>query len=274
MNIRRAILGILTLCALVVGAIGGQSAAAATKGTTGFTCVKGAGTLKGEHCLTTGSASATFGHVAILENTSTEGITTNANTAAETTAAAPAILKVTIAGTPLELKATGASGTGVGENKKAASGEHYGAGTGFTTYTGVTVVKPAEKGCDVYEDNAGVEGTKGTIKTNELKGTTEGQGDFGKLEPASGTTFAAFFLTCTNPEIPEALKGTWTVTGSVKCPITGATVVCNHEEVTTQNTLKAKGSKAGVSVSTTASARVKGSGEAFKPLSGTTVETP
>jgi hypothetical protein len=261
------------LCALVFSAFAAQGAAAATKGTTAFTCKSGAGTLRGEHCLTTGSASATFGHVAIAENTATELSGTNAKTASETTAAAASILKVTIAGTPLELEATGVSGTGSASNQKAASGEHFVSGTGTIHYTGVKVLKPAGKGCEVFADNSGVEGTKETVQTEPLKATTEGQGDFLKFEPASGTIFATFFVTCTNPEVPEALKGTYTVTGSLKCPTTGATTICSHEEITTQNTLKTKGSKAGLAGALTISGRSGGAG-AFTPLSNTTVETP
>jgi hypothetical protein len=276
MNGRRAIVGLCMLCALVFSAFAAQGAAAATKGTTAFTCIQDPfGTLIGAHCLTTGSGEK-YSHVAIAENTTTELKGTNANTASGTTAAAPSILKVTIAGTPLELQATTVTGTGSATNKKAASGEHFVSGTGEIVYTGVTVLKPEGKGCDVYEDNAGVEGTKGTVKTVKLKATTEGQGDFLKFEPNEGTTFANFFITCTNPEVPEVLKGTWTVTGSLKCPVTGATTVCGHEEITTQNTLKAKGSKAGLSGALTISGRdpLTDPATQFRPLSNTTVETP
>jgi hypothetical protein len=271
MKRRGAIVALCMLCALVFSAFAAQGAAAATKGTTAFTCVNEKGTLRGEHCLTTGTASATFGHVAIAENTTTIASATNAKTASATFSADPTILKVTVAGTPLEVQATGVEGSGSITNRKSASGEHYVAVTGSLTYSGVTVLKPAGQGCDVYEHAEGPlikEGTKGVVKTQNLKMTTEGQGDFLKIEPEFGTTYANFFVTCTGAGVPEALKGTWTVTGSLKCPLTGPTVVCNHEEVTTQNTLKAKGSKAGLQGSLTLSAG------AFTPLSFTTVETP
>jgi hypothetical protein len=280
MNGRRAIVGLCMLCALVFSAFAAQGAAAATKGTTAFTCVKEKGTLRGEHCLTTGSASPTFGHVAIAENTTTELSATNAKTASETTAAAPKIFKFTLAGVPLELQATGVSATGSATNKKAASGEHYFSGTGTITYTGVTVLKPAGQGCKVTTDEefpvgSGIfrEGAEGVVHTKELKFTTEGQEDFLKFEPASGTVFATFWVTCTGEGVPEALKGTYTVTGSVKCPTVGATIVCTHEATTALNTLKVKGLKAGLEGSLTVSGRSGGAG-AFTPLSNTTVETP
>jgi hypothetical protein len=274
MKRRGAIVGLCMLCALVFSAFAAQGAEA-TLGTTAFTCVSGVGTLRGEHCLTTGTASATFGHVAIAENTTTEVTGTNAKTAAETTTAAPAILKVTIAGTPVELSASSVSATGSMENRKNASGEHFVSGTGTLVFTGVTVTKPST--CSVYTDDTSsgtpVEGAVGTVDTKPLKATTEGQGDFVKVEPASGTTLATFWITCTG-EVPAALQGTWTVAGSLKCPATGATIICSHGEVTTQNTLKANGQKAGYTGSLTLSGRVKNSGGSFRPLSPTTIETP
>jgi hypothetical protein len=270
---RRAIVGVCMLCALVFSAFAAQSASAASKGTTAFTCVKGQGTLKGEHCLTTGNAAEEYGHVEIAENAPTEIIGTNGKTSGETSAAGLTRLKETIGGVELELTATGVSGTGTMENKKdGTTGEHYAEGSGTIVYSGVEVAKPAGKGCKVFTDNAGVAGTEGIVDTNALKATTKGQGDFLKFEPGSGTTFATFFVSGCSPSVP-AIEGTWEITGSLKCPVTGATTVCSHSEITTQNTLKGKGNKAGLEGALTISGRTGGSG-AYTPLSATTVETP
>ena len=41
-------------------------------------------------------------------------------------------------------------------------------------------------------------GAEGTIKTEPLTGTSKGQGDSGRLTPASGTVFARFWITGCN----------------------------------------------------------------------------
>lgn len=267
--------GLCMLSALLVGAFAAQSASAVTKGTTAFTCVTdAAGTFKGDHCLTTGSASPSK-HVAIAEETTTKTTTTNANTASETTASEPGILKITIAGTPLEMVASVTVGEGSLTNKKAASGEHYIHATGTLTATNVEVTKPEGKECRVFTDNNSVKGEEGVIHTVPLTATTEGQGDSLKIQPNEGTTFGTFFIECNN-EVPEAIQGTYTVTGSLKCPINGATILCNHTEMTTQNTLKVKGAKAGIEGALTLKGRHPGLDPegTYNPITATTVETP
>ena len=149
--------------------------------------------------------------------------------------------------------------------------EHYAFGETATTYTGVTVAKPG--GCKVYTDN-GSKGEEGVIHTEKLRATTRLQNDSGKLEPGaeSGGVFARFLLEgCIN----SGLNGTYTVTGSVKCPTEGATIKCSHLETTSQNTLKLNGAiKAGVSVTTTPKAKNPAiEGDSYKAISPTTVET-
>jgi hypothetical protein len=134
------------------------------------------------------------------------------------------------------------------------------------------VTKPAGKGCKVTtDDHSGTpkEGAETVVDTEQLRVTTEGQGDFLKIEPATGTNLATFWITCSTPKVP-ALEGTWSITGSLKCPVEGATVVCDHNEITAQNTLKAKGAKAGYSGKLTISGKAKGE-STFFPLSATTV---
>ena len=176
-----------------------------------------------------------------------------------------AFLKSTIAGIAVEIQASGTVGEATGMNIKAANGEHFIEGTGTTTYSGVTVTAPAGKGCVV-------EG--GKIVTNKLAGTSAGQGMAGVLVPAIGETFAEFVIAgCGPTEALKALNGIYKVTGSVKCGGDGATVLCSEAAITEQNTLKLRGQKAGIQVTTTATGRADGS-EAFAPLAVTTVETP
>jgi hypothetical protein len=290
MNGRRAIVGLCMLCALVFSAFAAQSASAASNGTTAFTCVKGKGTLKGEHCLTTGSAPAEYGHVAVVEETTTELEISSAKTAEETKAAGTTVFKEILGGAELELKSSNVTGTQIEtevEGKKVldtswltnkkdpVTGEHYIEGTALYHYAGVVVAKPAGKNCKVFTDNEATKekGAEGIVDVH-LKFTTKEQGDFIKFEPATGTAFATFFVEC-NPKLGEPLEGTWTITGSVKCPPTGATIICSHTETTTQNTLKGKGFKAGIEGPVTISGRDPTLKETtYTPLSTTTVATP
>jgi hypothetical protein len=261
------------LLSLALVAVAADTAAGATLGTTAFTCRNvggGSQAFKDPHCKEN-TGSGNFAHISIAEGTTTEVKVTNETTNGETV---PAKLRETIAGVEMELQATGVLDEGWTENRKnAGTGEHFIFGEGTTTYTGVEVKKPSGKGCKVFKDEAKTKGKEGEVRTNRLKGTSAGQEMFGKLEPAEGTAFATFFLECT-VKVP-AIEGTWEITGSVKCPGSGSTVLCNHEEVTTQNTLKGKGNKIGVEVSTTFSGRDPALGETtYTPLAVTTVETP
>ncbi|HEX6665500.1 MAG TPA: hypothetical protein VF081_02765 [Solirubrobacterales bacterium] len=280
MNGRRAIGRLCMLCALLVSAFAAQSASATIviSGTTAFTCVNGGGAknLRGEHCLTTGSAAQTFGHVAIAENTKTELTGTNAKTANETKEAAIGTLKVTIAGVPLELSATGVSASGSIQNTKTLFGlEHYIDGKGTITFTGVTVKAPAGRGCKVFTD---VEATKtkgeqGVVHTRELTVSTEGRGDHLNLEPVDGglKSLVNFFVECEAGKQIPAIEGTWECLGNVEGVPNGATTGFTHTATTEQNTLKCKGTKSGLEGQLTLSARETGSTGAFTPLSATTI---
>jgi len=260
------------LCALLVSAFAAQSASAIT-GTTAFTCVKDKGTLKGEHCLTTGSASPVYGHVAVAQDTTTEVKTNTEKASNETEECSPARLKATIGGIATEFTTCAVEGEGWMENKLDASGEHYVAAHTTSTFTNVKVAKPAGVGCVANTDNADkTAGAAEIIHTEPLKTTTLGQGDSGKLEPTTGTTFANFHITgCTGAF--AAINGTYPVTGSITCKPDGATIKCDHNEITTQNTLKLKGTiKAGLEISTTVSGRANVT-QSFTPLSPTTVAT-
>lgn len=257
----KAAVGVCVLCAFALSAVVAQSAAGAIKGTTGFTCKEkkeagGAG-FSDAHCKTAVGTGAKFEHVGIPEGVTTEGRVTNTLTGGATE---PAFLHSVQSGVELELKATETVGEALGSNKVNAEGEHFAEGTGKTTYSGVTVVKPAGKGCVVKG---------GEIVTKELRGTSLGQGMEGKLTPASEETFATFTIEgCTI----AALNGVYEVKGSINCSGQGSTVICDRTATTAQKTLKLRGQTAGVSVTTTATGR-KNSTEPFTPLGVTTVET-
>ncbi len=261
----RIAIGLCAICAaLSVSVV--QNAAAATNGTTGFTCkeVKGGpGTVgfKDAHCKETAEGEAVkYEHFAIPINTTTEGIGTN-----ETTGGAKETEKLvsTISGVTVELQAKTVEGSGWGENKIAASGEHYAIGEAVTTLKEVAVTKPAEKGCKVKT---------GEVKTNKIKGTTLGMGMEGKAEPAEGTVFAAFSIEGCSI---AALNGIYEVKGSIKCPSEGSTGICTQAATTAQGTLTMRGQKVGVEGTGTALSRDPALGEiAYTVVSGTTVQTP
>ncbi|HEX6667314.1 MAG TPA: hypothetical protein VF081_12035 [Solirubrobacterales bacterium] len=273
MNARIGIASLCMLCALLSSAFAAQSASAIT-GTTAFTCVQEQGTLRGEHCLATGTAWPAFGHVAIPQNDTTETTTTNAKTGPETTTASGLRLKQTIAGVPLELSATGVSGSGWIENKVVASGEkggeHYAHGKGTLTFTGVEVTQPAGRGCKATTDNAATEGEVGVVHSKELTAITEGQN--WKFLPAEGNVLASFFVTCEEGKQIPTIEGTWSVTGSVKGAPEGATIKFTHTSTTAEATLRTKGVKAGLEGNLTLSARANG-GNLYWPVASTTVTT-
>jgi hypothetical protein len=249
---------------------------AATHGTTGFTCKKkkekgGAGFSRA-HCASADvvSEGAEYEHVAIAENTTTEVKGSNAKTSGETTTSTIVKFKSVVAGSEVELQATGWEGSGSMENRRdAETGEHYVQEEGSLTFTGVTVTKPAGKGCKVL---TGAGGAEGTVDTNQLSVTSKGQGDALKFQPKEGTTFLNFTLSACSV---GALNGTVTVTGSLTGNPDGAVVSFSHSKVTEQGTLKCGSQKAGLEGIVTISSRDPILEETeFTPLSVTTVETP
>lgn len=281
MNGHRSVIGLCMLCALLVSGFAAQSASAVTKGTTAFTCAAGSGAgFSKEHCKPEDAvgSGAKFNHVEIPQDTTTEITGSN-----ETTAGATDVtkLKATINGIVTELQAKVTTGSGWMENKKEGAtdpnpGEHYAVGHGTITYTEASVVAPAGKGCTVWTDiDPETMGEQGVVHTEPLKATTTGQGDSLKFEPTTGNVFTRFYITgCAGSEALVALNGTYTVTGSVTGVPDGATTNFTHTATTAQNTLKLNGSiKSGLEGTLTIKGRAN-SGEAYKPLSVTTVETP
>lgn len=264
----RTIVGLCMLCALAIGAFAAQGAVAATKGTTAFTCKKkneagGAGFSKA-HCKS-GDATASgaaYEHVAFAEGITTELTGSNEKTGSNTESTTPVRLRNAQAGVDYEIEAGRVSGVGSVTNAKdPVTGEHYVHGVAVVSFEEVVVTKPSGKGCTVKG---------GKITSNELKATTKGQGDFLHFEPATGSAMTSYELEGCSV---VALNGVQEVTGSISCPVDGATVTCTHSATTALGTLKERGFKSGIEGTMTLSAREKGAGE-YTPLSVTTVETP
>ncbi|HEX5609269.1 MAG TPA: hypothetical protein VFX45_04155 [Solirubrobacterales bacterium] len=258
---RRAIVGLCMLCALLVSAFAAQGASAV--GTTGYTC-NTTGTAVGTkfsdaHCKTS-NVNGEFRHVEIPKGTTTELTVSN-----ETTEGVKdnTLFKFTIAGSAISFTGTTTSGSGWMTNAEEG-GEMFAHGEGTATYTGIT----ASGGCKVFTDSGAGKGEEGVIHTEPLKGSTKGQGDSVKFEPAAGTVFARFLLEgCTN----TGVNGTYTVTGAIKSTtVNGATVNFTHADTTTQNTLKLNATiKMGLEGTVTFKSRLN-SGQSYTPLSATT----
>jgi hypothetical protein len=260
---RRAIVGLCMLCALMVSAIAAQGASAAEE--TAVTCkepvagdtVVGSGTFAKEHCTAADKAAGgKFQHVEIAENTETELSGTNTKTGTESEAT---FLHSVQSGVEEELKATEVTGTGTMVNKKNAKGEMIAHGEGVITYKGVTVVKPAGKGCTV----AG-----GEVKTNTLTATTEGAAaQTLTFSPGAGAegVFAKFTIEGCSVGV---LNGLYEVKGSVaSTKIDGATTTFERTPTTNQTTLKVRGQNAGLAGLLTIKGRDKNIvGDTFRPL--------
>ena len=289
MNGRRAVIGLCMLCALLVSAIGAQSAVAKEFGTTAYTCKlkspEGGVGFSKEHCrpadaVTTG---AKFEHVEIPVNVQTELIGSNAETNEATNEAEKTFLKSTRAGIDLELEAGGVANEGaatmINKTKVNAKGdtEMYAEGEGKILYTGVKVKKPAGNGCVVWkEEHAGPPVThtgREEIVTKQLMATTEGQPKpteemFLNVTPVTAPTFAVFYVTsCTT----TSLNGTYEVIGTVKGRPDGATTVFAFEDTKKQASLRLGGQIAELQGKITLSARVNTT-QSLKPISPTTSE--
>ncbi|HUB98599.1 MAG TPA: hypothetical protein VMS11_02125 [Solirubrobacterales bacterium] len=275
MNRLRAAIGLCALCVVVCSAFGAQEAGAAPTGTTAFTCAKDLGALRGEHCLSSGSAPAEYGHKEIAEEVTTHATVGNEKTSGETTAAIPFVLKATVATIPIKIEASGlmtTNGAWLENRIDPSTGEHYASGEGQINFTGVTVPEPAN--CKI------VQGEKtGEVETTQLVATTKGQGDLLKIEPVAGaaTAFAEFEISNNGGTCAAAQKVK--LVGSVLVNPNGATVEFTHVEVTTQGKLRfgnAAGPKAGLEgkATITAGAKKFNEGEPTNPIAATTVPTP
>lgn len=225
----RAVLGVSVLCGLIFSTFAAANASAV--GTTAYTCASGTGAgFTDGHCLTAVGSGANFKHVEITEETNISG--TNANTISGTTAGSPEIFFGTVVAVPTQVNCTTASTTGTMKNVTSGA-EMVLLFTLNTNFSGCGVEKPAGKGCKVKE---------GKITTKSLSATTKEQGNFLKFSPTEGTELAS--ITIEGCSV-AGLNNTFPLTGSFKVAPSGATLPSSHEEVTTQNTLKLAGQKAG-----------------------------
>jgi hypothetical protein len=250
---RKSVVALAVLCALAISAFSVASASA----TTAFTCSAAAPTLDklGAHCLTPTGVTKNFGHIGFTGTTEIDG--SNEKTASETTARSTQTLAGTLSGVATELSCgivekkpgTIASMT----NKEEPVGTMIAHGEGTLTYKECVVLKPAGKSCVVKEE---------MVTTELLTAISEGASTLA-FKPKAGTTFAGITIEkCT----VEALNNTFPVTGTLKAKVEGATTTANEAEVTTQNTLKFGGNKAGLGGSLTISGRVKETTGAYTPL--------
>ncbi|MGV1048662.1 MAG: hypothetical protein ACOYD4_09100 [Solirubrobacterales bacterium] len=279
MTQRKAVFLLCMMGALLSGAVAVPGAAAATKGTTVFTCRTkavegGAGFLK-EHCKAADATQvgAKFEHVAVAEGTTTDLKVTDEKTNSETNASTGQKLRTTIAGSAIEIQATGLIGEGGLENLKEPEGAHV--GEHFVHVHELIIrfsnVKEKLLGCEVFGKPAGI---KEVVETNKLTGTTTEQGDAIKFSAEAGKPIAEF-------ELENCVIAPFTVKvfGSIICKPDGATVACNHNEVTAAKTLRIQNAKtgplAGIEAVLTTSGKDTTAGDpVFNPLSVTTVETP
>jgi len=267
---------------MAVGAIGAQSASA---GLSLFTCIKTeTGEFATEHCVASDPGPKEYSHVVFTQN-ETHGKIHNLKTDSTTTGRTNELFKETIAGTNLELESTGnVEALGTVKNE-LVGGEMRGVATtneNGIVFEGVVVKAPAGKGCKVFEDTAKKEkGAEGIVKTKpvtarttvvkDIEGGVEQERHSAIIEPVTAPIFATFFIECEKGKgVPEALEGTWTVEGKLTCPFHGATIICNHETVTTANTLKGKGAKGGLAGKFTITAGRLPETEPTHPLSVTT----
>ena len=260
---RKSIVGLCTLCALMLSVFAAQSASAA--GTTAVTCEKvekGTGDFSDAHCKEAGG-SKEYKHVTFAPNTATQ--VTGSNT---TTGEVRSIwvLKTTIAGLGVVLQAKKVTG-GIAtvENKESAT-EMWAEGSGEKiVFEEVT----ANLGCFF----TGLPGGAGKVETRALRGTTKGQGMSLKYEPEVGNFFAEFELS--GAECPAALKGKYPVFGSVNGVPNGSTTVFSHAEITAAKSLRLKnafeGPTVGLDGSTTTLAKDAGNEKTGEwPLAVTT----
>lgn len=266
MSGRKAIVGLCVLCSLAFVAIAAPNASAL--GTTAFTCKKvtpavGTAGFSDAHCKSAVSSNAEYEHVEIKENTTTEITGTSDRTAA----CEPWILRSVSSGVELELRSKCVHITsGTLHNVKVGE-EHVATGTARLTYTEVEVLKPKEKGCEVFTDE-GVKGAKGMVGTEELTTTTAGQEMAAKSQPPAGKPFASFIVEgCTI----GALNHTYEVTGSIKTTsINGATWEYTEANTTEQGTLKLSGQKAGIEGVLTIKGKHPELDKEYTPISATT----
>jgi hypothetical protein len=220
MTLRRSIMGLTVLCALVFSAF---CAASASAGVTSFTCSEAA-TVKdfaGADCFPS-EPGTKFGHVEWAGTTPIKG------EGKET-----AVLAGSISGVKVKIQCTGSSATGSTTNVAGPPMSNTGKEV-VISYTGCTVSEPAGKGCLVKG---------GAITTNKLA-TVSVESPLGvKFSPESATNFVE--ITVEKCSV-TALNGTFPVAGTITPAAKGA-----HLTTTTSSTGLTFAGNAATLVSTT-----------------------
>lgn len=182
-----------------------------------------------QHCLAPTAADGPgFRHVLVTGKK--EFVGTNANTAAGTSTAEVARLRGVVSGVETEVQCTTVAASGTMENVE----ESFAVKALTLEYSGCTVTKPAGKGCVV---------SGGEVKTKALSETNKGLSAEFAVTPASGTEIMSVKIEGCSV---AGLNNTFPVTGSYRLIQTGGTVRSEHTGVTTANTLKFAGQKAGL----------------------------
>lgn len=249
MTVRKTIVGLSVLCALLFSVVAAANASAAT-GTTLFTCSKSA-TVKdftNADCTST-TGTKEWGHVAFTGSTPLQ----------TKSASAKQVLTGTLAGIAVELEATGVEvNTTLNNTVQNNAGPPMSfSGETALTYTGVTVKKPEP--CKVP---GGKVSTK-QLKFNSTIGTTKKTTGV-KFEPATGTTFAEITLEGCGATPPN---GTYPVKGTVTgySPSPGSILAFSSES----ESLTLGGNPAVLTGETTQTNRTSGTA-----LSATTITEP
>ncbi|MGD9736137.1 MAG: hypothetical protein AB7V58_11105 [Solirubrobacterales bacterium] len=225
----KSAVGIAALCALALSAF----AANASAEQNAFYCADNAGSedFSDSHCVTwVGSGNGSKGHEEFEPYTEYSVTATNAATASGTEVAAVSKLLGALSGVATEVQCTGLSGSGELINFLTSVET-----AGVISYSGCTVTKPSGKGCVVKG---------GAVTTNTLRATNFLQAaNTLKFEPSELSALAT--VTIEKCSV-GALNNSFSVTGSFVASVSGATTTTTHAAVTSQNTLKFGGVKAGI----------------------------
>jgi hypothetical protein len=210
MSRRRSIIGVLTVIALCMGAIGVTNAFAEQTGYTLHECVAkgsgGTGVIYTANCVEK-SATGTF---------ETKPIETPKEVAATSTS--NFVLSTTVGGVNFVITCTSLEAMPTVTNVLTGEFMHV-KDEGVTRFTGCTVTAPL-KSCVVSNPAPG--GTKGILETVNLKSDTTATGST-KFEPAAGTTFIEIEVSgCTVAALNGIKNVTGTATSSRETGITQA----------------------------------------------------
>jgi hypothetical protein len=230
---RRSVLGVSTLCALVLGVFAAANAFGAQRA---WECAPtpGSGTFTDEHCQI--EAGTGFTHKNNIANGTPTNITgTNQKTAAGTTASEVWKLKGKLVGVATEVQCTtlaSVSNAGLINEANAVIGN------GKAVFSGCTVAAPAGRNCKVGG---------GEFTTSELFGSTAGlSANELKIEPFNAETeLTVIRIENCLSNIPPT--NNYPVDGSLIFTTSGATMTSTHAGITAQGTLTFGGNPAGVS---------------------------